>query len=50
MQYRGRWYFIDNGDDASKQWFMSLQLLASAQLLSATDGSPVLTIPVSGRR
>jgi hypothetical protein len=50
-QYRGRWYYIEDGDDASKQWFQMLQLLASAQLPDGTAGTaPVLTIPVTGRR
>jgi hypothetical protein len=49
VEYRGRWYYIDNEDAASKQWFMNLLLLASAQLPSANDGTPVLTIPVGNR-
>jgi hypothetical protein len=50
-QYRGRWYYIADDDDASKQWFQMLQLLASAQLPDGTSGTaPVLTIPVTGRR
>ena len=50
VEYRGRWYFIEDDDDASKQWFMMLQLLASAQVPSTTEVGPVLTIPVTGRR
>jgi len=50
-EYRGRWYYIANDDDASKQWFSLLQLLTSTQLREATAGTaPVLTIPVTGRR
>jgi hypothetical protein len=49
-QYRGRWYYIDNNDDASKQWFQALQLLAGAQPAEGAGMAPVLTIPVSGRR
>ena len=50
-QYRGRWYYIDTDDEASKQWFAMLQLLASAQLPdTATGTAPVLTIPVTSRR
>jgi hypothetical protein len=46
-----RWYFIDNEDEASKQWFSLLQLLVSAQLSDSTStAAPVLTIPVAGRR
>jgi len=44
-------YYIENDDDASKQWFMMLQLLASAQVPDSTPGlGPMLTLPVSGRR
>ncbi len=50
VEYRGRWYYIENDDDAGKQWFMMLQLLASAQIPSTTDTVPLLTIPVTGRR
>jgi hypothetical protein len=51
VQYRGRWYYIDDGDDTSKQWFMMLQALVAAQLPGgATGTAPVLTIPVTGRR
>ena len=32
-----RWYFIENDDEASKQWFMMLQLLANAQVPSGTE-------------
>ena len=49
-EYRDRWYFIENDDEASKQWFMMLQLLANAQVPSGTEVGPVLTIPVTGRR
>jgi hypothetical protein len=50
-QYRGRWYYIDNEDEASKQWFAMLQLLSSAQLPDTAAGTaPVLTIPVTSRR
>jgi hypothetical protein len=50
VEYRGRWYYIENDDDAGKQWFLMLQLLASAQVPSTTDMTPLLTIPVTGRR
>ncbi len=50
-RYRDRWFYVADDDEASKQWFNMLQLLASAQLPDATAGSvPVLTIPVTGRR
>lgn len=46
-KYRGRWYYIDNNDEASKQWFIILQLLVNAQLPDISAGTvPVLTIPV----
>ncbi|NJD25363.1 MAG: hypothetical protein FIB06_08135 [Betaproteobacteria bacterium] len=50
-RYRDRWYFIDNEDEAGKQWFSLLQLLVGAQLSDSTAAAvPVLTIPVAGRR
>lgn len=51
VQYRERWYWIDDDDDASKQWFNMLQALVAAQLPGGSTGTaPVLTIPVTGRR
>jgi hypothetical protein len=51
VQYRERWYYIDDDDDASKQWFNMLQALVAAQLPGgATGTAPVLTIPVTGKR
>ena len=50
VAYRGRWYYIDNDDGASKQWFMMLQLLAGAQTPDTGGMGPVLTVPVTGRR
>ncbi|HSD43953.1 MAG TPA: hypothetical protein VLD36_19065 [Burkholderiales bacterium] len=49
VEYRGRWYFIANEDELSKQWFSMLQLLAGAQTPSTGVG-PVLTVPVTGGR
>ena len=50
-RYRDRWYYIGDEDDASKQWFNLLVLLANAQLPDTAAGSvPVLTIPVTSRR
>jgi len=50
-QYRGRWYYIDDEDDSSKQWFNRMQLLVNSQLPDTAAGTaPVLTIPVTGRR
>jgi hypothetical protein len=49
-QYRGRWYYVDNDDQLSKEWFWMLQLLVAAQLPdTSAGGAPVLTIPVSRR-
>jgi hypothetical protein len=51
VQYRERWYYIDDNDDASKQWFNMLQALVAAQLPGGSTGTaPVLTIPVTGGR
>jgi hypothetical protein len=50
-QYRGRWYYIDDEDDASKKWFNRMQLLVNAQLPdTAAAAAPLLTVPVGGRR
>jgi hypothetical protein len=50
-RYRDRWFYVADDDEASKQWFNMLQLLASAQLPESAAGSvPVLTIPVTSRR
>ena len=48
VQYRGRWYYIADDDEGSKQWFLMLQALANAQLPGG-GVAPVLTIPVTGR-
>lgn len=47
-QYRGRWYYIADDDELSKQWFTVLQLLAGAPA-GGGSAAPVLTIPVTGR-
>jgi hypothetical protein len=49
-EYRGRWYYIDSADEAAKRWFTVLQLLAGAPVSGTTAATPVLTIPVTGRR
>ncbi len=50
IEYRGRWFYIEDTDHASKQWFIMLVLLASAQVPdSATGIGPVLTIPAGKR-
>jgi hypothetical protein len=48
-EYRGRWYYIDATDEAAKRWFTVLQLLSGAPAGGAST-TPVLTIPVTGRR
>jgi hypothetical protein len=47
-EYRGRFYYIDQQDELSKQWFSLVGLLASAQVPD-TGLSPVLTVPVGKR-
>jgi hypothetical protein len=47
-QYRGRWYYIEQSDEPSKQWFAMVGLLAGAQVPDTGIG-PVLTVPVSRR-
>ena len=48
-EYRGRWYYIEQDDMASKQWFSMLGLLANAQVPDAGI-APMLTVPVSKSR
>ena len=51
VEYRGRWYYVDESDARTKQWFGVLGLLFSAQVPdSQASIAPMLTIPVSGRR
>jgi hypothetical protein len=50
VAYRGRWYYVADDDQVSKQWFTMLQLLAGAQTPGAGGVGPVLTVPVTGRR
>lgn len=50
VEYRGRWYYIEQGDEETKQWFTMLQLLANARVPEAVSAHPLLTIPVTGRR
>jgi len=51
IEYRGRWYYIDDADEASKRWFAMVALLFSAQVPeTGVSVAPMLTIPVSGRR
>lgn len=51
VSYRGRWYYVDDADEASKQWFAMVALLFSTQVPEpASAVAPMLTIPVAGRR
>lgn len=50
VEYRGRWYYIEQTDEASKQWFTMLQLLTMARVPESVSPTPMLTIPVTGRR
>jgi hypothetical protein len=51
VEYRGRWYYVDEADETSKQWFAMVTLLFSAQVPEpASAVAPMLTIPVAGRR
>jgi len=43
-QYHGRWYYIDQTDESSKQWFSMMGLLANAQVPDTGIG-PLLTLP-----
>jgi hypothetical protein len=46
-EYRGRWYYVDDEDAASKQWFTTLRFLLSARVQGAPTVAPMLTIPVA---
>lgn len=50
VQYRDGWFFIDNRDQATKQFFRLLELLWSVSIAESSAGAyaaPVLTVPVS---
>ena len=50
VQYRGNWFYIDDTDQATKQFFRLLGTLWSVTIAeSGAKGSaaPVLTVPVS---
>ena len=50
VEYRGRWYYIEDTDQPTKQWFLMLHLLASAQVPDTGAGvGPVLTLPAGKR-
>jgi len=50
VQYRDGWFYIDDQDHATKQFFRLLGLLWSVSIEESTDkasAAPVLTVPVS---
>lgn len=50
VKYRGYWFYIDETDHATKQFFRTLRLFWSFSIASSTEprrDAPVLTIPVS---
>ncbi len=49
VQYRDGWFYIDERDQATKQFFRLLELLWSVSIAESTAGAaaPVLTVPVS---
>lgn len=44
-RFRGRWYWIDGDDEASKQVFLIAQVLLSLNDSSGTGTAPLVTIP-----
>ena len=47
IQYRGRWYYVDDADPDSKQAFLFLRVLVGLRLHKpGQEKAPVLTIPV----
>jgi hypothetical protein len=49
VQHRGRWFYVDDTDLASKRMFQRIQILFLTRLSDATRGTqtaPLLTIPV----
>ena len=51
VEHRDRWYYIDDADETTKQWFEMITLLFNAQVPEPVSASaPVFTIPVAGRR
>ena len=47
VTYRGTWYWIDDGDLASKRIFTFLMMFFSLAETGATPQAPVLTIPAN---
>jgi hypothetical protein len=44
-QYRGRWFWIDADDEASKRMFLITQVMLSIADRDAGNGAPLVTIP-----
>jgi hypothetical protein len=50
VKYRGGWFYIDEKDQATKQFFRILTTLLAVNIAESTEGAsaaPVLTVPVS---
>jgi len=47
VRFHGQWYWIDQGDLASKQMFLIAQVLMSLTDTSGSSAGPVVTIPAS---
>ncbi|MBW2428876.1 MAG: hypothetical protein JRF56_07960 [Deltaproteobacteria bacterium] len=49
VKYLGYWFYIDETDHPTKQFFRALRLFWSVSIASSVDqtAAPVLTIPVS---
>lgn len=48
VEYRGRWFYIDNADRSSKYTFMLLRQLSDLQSGKTERAGPLLTLPVTG--
>ena len=47
IQYRNNWFYISENDLKSKATFLLLQVLMGMQSGTSSNGTPVLTIPIS---
>jgi hypothetical protein len=47
IQYRNNWFYISEDDLQSKAIFLLLQVLMGMQSGTSSNGTPVLTIPIS---